>query len=193
MYTPDMPDEDEFDALGAAAELDAALEQGRSSAELEADLVALGARLAATERELVAAEARAAIAHAEIDGAKQRLSREAALERSRADRAILLEVIDVIDDLERALEAARRAGDGSALLQGIEHVYRKLMGVLAARGVAPIAAAGAPFDPAEHEAISVTAPADPAQNGTVVAVVRTGYRQGAELVRPAAVVVAKGG
>lgn len=178
-----MATDDEFDAAGAAAELEAALAE-HSAADLEADLVILRAKLAD-------AEDRAGRAEAEMAGARERMAREAALQVASGTQRVLLDVVTVLDDLERALEAARVASDESPLARGIELVRQRFRSVLAGHGVTPIEAAGQPFDPQVHEAISVVPATVPAQDGLVVAVLRGGYRIGDKLLRPAGVVVGK--
>ena len=78
-----------------------------------------------------------------------------------------------------------------ALLQGVELVRRQFLAKLEGFGVKRIASEGLPFDPSVHEAISTVPAATPEQDGTVVGVVRHGYRIGDEVLRPAAVAVAK--
>jgi len=120
-----MPDDDGFDALGAAAELDAILRgDGVSIEGLESELVVLRARLADTETALRAADARADRAEEEISRARERLARDAQLEIGRGKQRVLLDLIELLDDLDRALEA----GDGSPLRQGIELVRRRPLG-----------------------------------------------------------------
>jgi molecular chaperone GrpE len=152
-----MPDDDSFDALSAAAELEAAL-------------AGEGDRLAE-----------------EIARAEERIAREGARELERRTRAVLLDMLGVLDDLERALAAAPRE---DPLRAGVELVEKSFLAALGRHGVTRTAALGEPFDPAVHEAVSVV-PSDPAQDGRVVAVLRSGYRLGEELLRPASVVVGR--
>lgn len=183
------PDDDSFDAVSAAAELDEALT--RAPSDLEAELVMLRARVADLERGLAAADARADRAEEEIDRARERLAREAERELAARSGRVLLDLIAVLDDLDRAVQAARGGAEGSALLHGVELVQRKFRAALAAHGVTSIAALGARFDPALHEAISVVPATSAGDHERVVAVTREGYRRGDELLRPASVVVAR--
>jgi len=105
----------------------------------------------------------------------------------RGMQRVLLDLIELLDDLDRALEA----GDSSPLRQGIELVRRRFLAVLASHGVTPIVALGEPFDPAIHDAVSMLPAATREQAGRVIAVVRAGYRMGDAALRPAGVVVAK--
>jgi molecular chaperone GrpE len=101
-----------------------------------------------------------------------------------ANRLLLMQIAPVLDDLQRALDAAT---DGDApWVQGVRHVERKLASVLERAGVTAIDALGQPFDPAFHEAVAT----DPGSSGsTVVEVYQTGYRLGDALLRPAMVKV----
>jgi molecular chaperone GrpE len=77
------------------------------------------------------------------------------------------------------------------VLQGVEMVRRQFLGKLDGLGVKRIESDQQPFDPALHEAISSVPAASPDQDGLVVGTVRAGYRIGDEVLRPAAVAVAK--
>jgi molecular chaperone GrpE len=193
-------DPDHFDAIAAAAELDEALgDSGRTEpggadryvAMLENEIEALNAQLAAKDKKIEAAEARADKAAGEIDAAGDRIAREAEREVARRSRALLTDMIGVIDDLERAIEASRAELDGSVFFEGMELVQRKFLAQLARHGVTPMEVApGARFDPAHHEAVGMVPAAEPAQDGTIVAVTMRGYQCGDEVLRPPLVVVA---
>ena len=130
-------------------------------------------------------------AASEFDEARLRLRREVSKDIERTRREILADLLEVVDNLERALDAARQSPSPEALLQGVEMVRRQFLSKLEALGVKPIPAASAAFDPALHEAIS-TVPATPEhQDGMIVGVIRQGYRIGDDVLRPAAVAVAK--
>jgi len=195
------PDDEVFDAIAAARELDEAMGDGGSTepgssdryvAMLESEIEALNLQLAGKDEQLGKAELRADKAAAEITHAEQRLAREADRELARRSRALLLDMIHVLDDLERAIEASRADLDGSPFFEGMELVQRSFLATLAGHGVAPLAvASGDPFDPAVHEGVGLVPVVDPAQDGRIVAVTRTGYRCGDDVLRPPAVVVGK--
>jgi molecular chaperone GrpE len=94
----------------------------------------------------------------------------------------------VLDDLERALEAAEQHEEAK-VLDGVRMTRDALAGLLASEGVDEIAADGT-FDPHVHEAL-MTQPAEGVESGTVVQVVQRGYRIGDAVLRPARVVVAE--
>lgn len=126
---------------------------------------------------------------AEMDNFRKRLQRLTE-DRIAADRERLLrEFLAVADDLARALSAD--GADAEAIRQGVELTHRSLMHLLSREGVAPIEAEGQPFDPAWHEAVgAVPAHQVGKEPDTVAHVVRTGYRIGDRLLRPARVIVA---
>ena len=130
-------------------------------------------------------------ASSEFDEMRLRLRREISKDVERARRDVISELLEVLDNLERALEAGRISTSGETLLQGVDMVRRQFLSKLEALGVKPIDSADARFDPALHEAVSTVPAATPEQDGKVIGVVRQGYRIGDEVLRPAAVAVAK--
>jgi molecular chaperone GrpE len=130
-------------------------------------------------------------AAAEFDEARLRLRREISKDIERARREILSEFLDVLDNLDRALDSAKGSASYEALLQGVDMVRRQFIAKLEGLGVTRIEALNQPFDPSLHEAISSVPAASPEQDGQVVGTVRSGYRIGDEVLRPAAVAVAK--
>jgi molecular chaperone GrpE len=130
-------------------------------------------------------------ATAEFEEARLRLRREISKDIERTRREVLAELLDVGDNLDRAIDAARKTPNLDALLQGVEMVRRQFLAKLEGLGVTPIETANARFDPQLHEAISTVPAASADQDGTIVGVVRRGYRIGDDVLRPAAVAVAK--
>ncbi|HXG69144.1 MAG TPA: nucleotide exchange factor GrpE [Gemmatimonadaceae bacterium] len=127
----------------------------------------------------------------EFEEARLRLRREISKDVERSRREILSDLLDVLDNLERALNSASGSASYDALLQGVEMVRRQFLGKLESFGVKRIDTDNQPFDPTLHEAISSVPAASPEQDGMVVGTVRSGYRIGDDVLRPAAVAVAK--
>ena len=127
-------------------------------------------------------------AEADLDNLRRRSKRhtEEALRHLRRD--LLTRMLDVVDNLERALSHAE--ADPGAVVDGVEGTYRALCRVLAQEGVVAIDAQDAPFDAALHDAAAVV-PAPGVEEETVVSIERTGYTLDGELLRPARVVVGK--
>ena len=126
----------------------------------------------------------------EFEQVKQRMRRDVGREVERGRRTVLVEMLEVVDNLDRAIDAASEAGSDPTLLQGIEMVHAQFLGKLEQFGVVRLDVLGQPFDPQQHEAVSMAPVDNPAHNGLIVAVAREGYAIGEELLRPAAVVVA---
>jgi molecular chaperone GrpE len=130
-------------------------------------------------------------ASSEFEEMRLRLRREISKDIERARRDVISELLEVLDNLERAVDAARSSASSETLLQGVDMVRRQFLSKLEGLGVKPIDSADARFDPALHEAVSTVPAATPEQDGKVIGVVRQGYRIGDEVLRPAAVAVAK--
>jgi molecular chaperone GrpE len=130
-------------------------------------------------------------AASEFDEARIRLKREIAKDVERARREVLSEVLEVLDNLDRAVESGAKATSVEGVLTGVDMVRRQFIGKLEGLGVTRIEADAQPFDPTVHEAISTVPAQTPAQAGRVVGAIRQGTRIGDEVLRPAAVAVAK--
>jgi len=149
-------------------------------------------QLAAKDQQLQEAIARYRQASTEFEESRLRLRREIAKDIERGRREILADLLDVVDNLDRAIDAAQGGGDrADALLQGVQLVQRQFLAKLEALGVSRIHSLDQPFDPALHEAVSVVPAASPDQDGLVIGIVRHGYRIGDDVLRPASVAVAK--
>lgn len=129
----------------------------------------------------------------DLESARHRIRREACKEAEQGRRSLLVEFLDVIDNLDRALEAAETSSDPQVLVSGVSMVRDLFVSKLGALGVTRLEALGTRFDPAVHEAISVVPVEDPEQDGQVVGVIREGYAIGDEVLRPAGVAVARKG
>jgi molecular chaperone GrpE len=127
---------------------------------------------------------------ADFDNLRKRMAREAAAQ-ARAERGrVAAQWLPVVDNLDRALEHAE--SDPSAIVPGVRAVRDQAVEILERLGFPRRSDdLGERFDPARHEAVGVL-PVPDAEAGTVVQVVRPGYGTGEYLLRPAAVVVAKG-
>ena len=123
---------------------------------------------------------------AEFENYRKRVARDQESLVARAHERLVKEVLPVLDDLERALEAARDSGTRS-VEEGVRLVHRELEAALQREGLAEIDTDGQ-FDPHVHEAL-LSQPSDAAE-GSVIEVVQKGYTLGDRVVRPARVVVA---
>ena len=123
---------------------------------------------------------------AEFENYRKRVSRDQASLVARAHERLVKELLPVLDDLERALEAARDS-ETRSVEEGVRLVHRELADALEREGLAEIETSGV-FDPHVHEAL-LSQPSDEGE-GTVLEVVQKGYRLGDRVLRPARVVVA---
>ena len=127
---------------------------------------------------------------AEFDNFRKRVDRDRREMADRAAESLLLDLLPVVDDLERAL-AVEATGEGAeAYRRGVELIHKQLTELLARRGVKVLDALGADFDPHLHQAVA-SEKADGHRDGEVVAVLRTGYLLNDRLLRPAMVKVAQ--
>jgi molecular chaperone GrpE len=129
----------------------------------------------------------------EFEDARARMRKELAKDAERSRRDVLISLLEVVDNLDRAIEAARQAGKDSRdpLLQGVQMVQQQFLAKLDGFGVQRIQTLGAAFDPLLHEAVTTVPTTDPSSDGHVVGVITPGYRIGDEILRPALVAVAK--
>jgi molecular chaperone GrpE len=123
---------------------------------------------------------------AEFDNFRKRNAREQSALRERANERLVKELIPILDDLGRALEAASEHEEAK-LEDGVRLVHRAMSDLLAKEGLAEIETDGK-FDPHVHEAL-LSQPSD-AEEGSVIEVVQKGYKLGDKVLRPARVVVA---
>jgi molecular chaperone GrpE len=155
-------------------------------AELEERIVALEQELDAAQAERDERLADLQRVAADFDNYRKRAMRDQENLVARAHERLVKELLPVVDDLERALEAAADHEEAK-LEEGVRFVHRNLADVLAREGLAEIETIGR-FDPHVHEAL-LSQPSE-AEEGSVLDVVQKGYRLGDRVLRPARVVVA---
>lgn len=154
----------------------------------------LEARTKAAEQQVLEVQSR-------FDQLKQQLQRETdetrqRLNRSADERAVnekakfISSLLPVMDDLDRAVQAANDKTSADSLLQGIRGIATRFQNALAAAGVEPISAVGETFDPELHEAVD-TADTDAAMDGKVIDEYGRGFRLGERLLRPVRVKVGR--
>jgi molecular chaperone GrpE len=148
-------------------------------------------QLAEKDKQLQEAIGKYRAAAAEFEESRLRLRREVAKDIERGRRDILSEMLEVGDNLDRAIDSARQGASFEALMQGVEMVRRQFVSKLEGLGVSRIEVNGQSFDPTVHEAITTVPATTPDQDGKIVGVIRSGYRIGDDVLRPAAVAVAK--
>lgn len=173
-------------------------EAGKAQADLAGRLKETEAELETVRRELEAAKGEVSEyrdlylrLRAEFDNYRRRTRAEVEAMKSRAAEDLVAALLPVIDNLERAVEAAKKTeGAPKSLVDGVDMVLRQLMGELTAAGVSRIEALGAPFDPNWHEAVAYEE-TDEHPDGSVIEVFQTGYAFKEKLLRPCMVKVAR--
>ena len=126
---------------------------------------------------------------AEADNIRRRAQRDREDYVHYANESLLRDLVPVLDNLDRALAAARTDGGTSALREGVELIQRELLKVLERTGVTRYAALGAPFDPTRHEAVARVVNPHATPN-TVVDEILPGYMLHSRVLRAALVSVA---
>ncbi len=129
-------------------------------------------------------------ARAEFANFRRRQEAEWEQQVQMSNAHLLTQLLPVLDDMERALEAVPQSIQAESWLEGILLIKRKLELVLEAQGVQPIETEGQFFDPAYHEAVSYE-PLQGYEEGQIIAQVRRGYMLGERVLRPAMVRVAR--
>jgi molecular chaperone GrpE len=128
-------------------------------------------------------------ARAEFANYKKRQEAEREELRRTSTQALLLKLLPVVDDFERALQTVPKESAGEGWLDGTKMILRKLQALLESEDVTPIEAAGQPFDPLWHEAI-LQEETDEHPDGYVIEEMQRGYRLGNRVLRPSMVKVA---
>lgn len=126
-----------------------------------------------------------------LEATEARLERNARREADDARAKLVIELLPVLDNLDRTIAAAQQNRSDPAMLEGVRMVRHQLEGVLRGYGVELLDAEGQPFDPSLHEAVGVTAVSDPRRHGLVVHQAEPGYLFGGRLLRAAKVSVGK--
>ena len=124
---------------------------------------------------------------AEFDNYRRRTRQELAVAQQARKREVLLELLDVMDDFDRALLHLGEASD--SIVEGLQLIRRRLNDLLLSNGVTAFESEGQTFDPMVHDALSVIDGDGGSESGTVYAEDRRGYLMNGELLRPARVVV----
>ncbi|MDX1963120.1 MAG: nucleotide exchange factor GrpE [Pirellulales bacterium] len=127
---------------------------------------------------------------AELDNYRKRVERERADEYRYREVPLLMDLLPVLDNAERAIDAAAKTSDAASLLTGYQMLRQQLHSVLQKHGCESIAAAGEPFDPNFHQAIMQQPSGDVPEN-TVLQVAQAGYKVHDRVIRPVQVIVSK--
>jgi molecular chaperone GrpE len=186
-----MADEQEKEDIGEDAPAGQPPEVGSPQAEAAAEPETLEAAKALLQQEKEEAQrflANWQRAEADFVNYKRRVEQERGEAMRIANAALIINILPILDDLERALTSLDIRLVGLTWFDGIRLIYRKLQLVLENAGVSQIEAEGQPFDPRFHEAVMY----GEGEEGKVVAEVQRGYKLHDRVLRPAMVIVGKG-
>ena len=131
-----------------------------------------------------------AVVRADFYNFRQRTIKERQETRKRSQEEVITAILPVLDNLDRALEAAN-SEDAKSILKGVEMVQRQFVGVLDNLGVSIIKSEGESFDPSLHDASGTEKVDDPELDGKIIREVLKGYRTSERVLRPAKVTVGK--
>ena len=169
---------------------EAEIEQEEAFDPETADGDTLLAKYRELEDKLSEAQERVLRTAADAENFKKRLQREKEEQTRYANESFMRELLPVIDNLERALEHSEAGADQGGLLEGLNMTLKGLLDTLTRFGCTPVEAAGKPFDPNFHEAVSQEESTDHEPN-TVLRELQKGYMLKERLLRPAMVLVSK--
>ena len=161
------------------------------SSEESLDIAALQEVLAAKSDELKALNDKYLRQAAEFDNYKRLAQRDQRDQIKFGNEQLLNELLPTVDNLERAIKAARGGGNGESLIQGVDLTLKQLIGALGKFGVQVVPSVGQPFDPSAHQAVA-SVPSDQVPAQHVVEEFQRGYRLHDRILRPAMVTVSTG-
>jgi len=166
------------------------LEAG-STSEHSDELLAVQQALAAKVEELQVLNDKYLRQAAEFDNYKRLAQRDQRDQIRFGNEQLLKELLPVVDNLERAIKAAKDGGSGEVLIQGVDLTLKQLVGVLTKFGVQTIPTVGQIFDPSGHQAVA-SVPSDQLPDQHVVEEFQRGYRLHDRILRAAMVTVSTG-
>jgi molecular chaperone GrpE len=183
---PDSPEEDSGERTAAREAEEAAAD----AAEAAGDIAEAELTVEHLTEELAAAREATLRAHAEAQNARRRAEQDVERARKYALERFTSDLLPVVDNLERALDAAAEAPEANAIAEGVDLTLRSLLDVLRKNGIETVDPASEPFDPKLHQAMTMV-PNPELEPNTVMDVMQKGYTLNGRLLRPAMVVVSK--
>jgi len=150
------------------------------------------ARIQSLEAELGEMKNRYLRSVADMDNVRRRAKSEAADARKFANEVLVTDLLPVLDNFTRAMDAAEQSENLEALKSGVEQIHRQLHDILTRAGLERIECLGEKFDPNLHEAIMQVEPEGDQEPHQVVEELRAGYRLADRVIRPSLVKVTSG-
>ena len=167
-------------------------------AATEADIEALSSAAAdsaptieSLQAELADAEKRVLMAHADLENFRRRNRREMQDQIRYASLGIVSEILESVDNLQRAIESYEKDSNGDGLVEGVKLVAQQIFTVLENNGCKKIEAVGQPFDPNLHQAVQMQ-PSDEFDANIVMMDLRSGFQLHDRVIRPSQVFVSTG-
>ena len=171
--------------------VDASLDQQEENAKEIAEAVEEAMAMDSAENELAAEKDRVLRLQAEMENLRNRTTREINEERRYASISVMRDLLPVIDNMDRAIEASGQTDEAASLLEGFKLVRQQLVSLLEQHNCKRIEDVGHPFDPQYHEAI-LQQPSEEQPNGHILMVTEVGYLLHDRVVRPSKVIISSG-
>jgi molecular chaperone GrpE len=156
-----------------------------------AEFEAVKRRAEGAERKLQDVQAAFVAAKGDLDATRERLLRDAEKKVEIRFGDMLTDLLETVDDLDRAIEHGASAPAAAPVVQGVAIARERFVAALQKAGVSRLDPAGEPFDPNLSEAVGIVPVSDPAQSDHVMTVVRAGYALGGRIIRPARVLIGR--
>lgn len=157
----------------------------------EAEVVDMFKKLQETEAALAEKDKEYLFLRADFDNYRKRAVKEKAELIKNASERVLKDLLPIVDDFERGLEATKDDTDGQQVREGMELIYNKFVKFLATNGVKPIESTGCDFNDELHDAIATVPATSDEVKGKVIDTTTKGYTLNDKVLRHAKVVVAK--
>jgi molecular chaperone GrpE len=186
----EVPVEDGTDPKGEARSSSKREKHKPSRKDLEHEIEDLSGEIESVKKELEETKDQRLRALADFANYRKRIEREQQHRTRCANEELIKKLLEVVDNIELALEAASDPKDVKGFKQGIELIYRRMSEILSKEGLCPIACLGEDFDPNYHEAVMVI-DAEGTESEKVVEEMQKGYTLDGRVIRPSKVVVSK--
>jgi molecular chaperone GrpE len=177
-------------SAGAQARVSGGAVHKASKKELEQEVEELSKELDVVRAELEETKDKFLRGLADFDNYRKRVAREREQLTKCANEELIKRLLEVIDNIERALEAASETHDLEGFKKGIELIYQHITDILSKEGLCPIECVGKDFDPNYHEAVMALEKED-TESEKVVEEIQKGYTIDGRVIRPSKVVVSK--
>lgn len=186
------PEENKKKAEGQELESPSVSKEDREeTSEPETEIELLKERLVKSEEQAKELEDRLLRLAAEFDNYRKRTAKEFAYLVKNANERLILQLLDTLDNFQRALDSAKTSSDYEKFHKGVELIYTHMKDLLSKEGLKEIEVIGKPFDPNFHEAVT-QAESNKYDDGIVMEEISKGYLLNDRLLRASKVVVSKG-